>query len=104
MQGLYPVMRLQQCMKNSSAIFEERTEETLKKMTGGIIFQDDVLVLVSNDSQCRLRFQSLRDRLKDINFIVNEIKSRTIAKQISFPGNTSSAMGIHPYDQNVKKY
>ena len=88
------MQKLQQGMKNASAIFQERTEEALKSLTGIINFQDEVLVFGNNDSQCRKRLQAVRGRLKDKSFAIKETMSGTITTKLSLLGCTISSKGI----------
>ena len=51
-QGLFKMCRLPQSLKNSSSLFQNFIESTLKGINGVVIFQDDLLVYETTKDQC----------------------------------------------------
>ena len=78
--------------KIDSAIFQERTEEALKDLTGIITFQDDVLVFRNNDSQ---------SRQEAITGCEGSIESQSILDQWKKPGKILKQFfsGIHYFSK-----
>ena len=66
--------RLPQGLKNSSSIFQNCIESTLKGIKGVVIFQDDVLVYGTTKEQFVKRVLAVRNRLRQKNFTFNEKK------------------------------
>ena len=101
-QGLFRLCRLPQGLKNSSSIFQNCIETTLKGIKGVVIFQDDVLVYGTTQEQFEKRMFAVKNRLRDKNFTINESKSDSKPVQsISFLGYSVSKNGISP-DPNQK--
>ena len=70
-QGLFKMCRLPQGFKHSSPMFQNCIESTLKRISGILIFQDDVLVYETTKEQfdkCLLAVS----RLCEKNFSINE--------------------------------
>ena len=74
-QGLFKMCRLPHGLKNSSSIFENCIESTLKGIKGVVIFQDDVLVYGTAKHQYEKRMLAVKSRLPEKNFTINEKKS-----------------------------
>ena len=64
-QGLFKMCRLPQGLKNSSSIFQNCIESTLKGIKGVVIFQDDVLVYGTTKDQCEKRMLAVKSRLRE---------------------------------------
>ena len=62
-QGLFKMCRLPRVPKNSSSIFQNCIESTLKKIKGVVIFQDDVLVYGTTKNQYEKRMLAVESRL-----------------------------------------
>ena len=75
-QGLFKMCRLPQGLKNSSSIFQNCIESTLKGIKGVAIFQDDVLVYGTTKEQFDKRMLAVKSRLREKNFTINEKKSK----------------------------
>ena len=96
--------RLPQGLKNSSSIFQNCIESTLKRIKGVIIFQYDVLIYGTTNDQYEKRMLAVKSRLREKNFIINEKKS--ISKpvsSVSFLGYSVSKEGIAPDPKHVEK-
>ena len=74
-QGLFKMYRLPQGLKNSSSIFQNCIESTLKGIKGIVIFQDDVLVYGTTKEQFDKRMLAVKSRLREENFTIYEKKS-----------------------------
>ena len=59
-------------LKNSSSIFQNCIESTLKGIKGVVIFQDDVLVYGNTKEQFDMRMLAVKSRLREKNFTINE--------------------------------
>ena len=64
-QGLLKMCRLHQGLKNSSLIFQNCTESTLKGIKSVVIFQDDVLVYGETKDQYEKRMLAVKIRLNE---------------------------------------
>ena len=73
-QVLFKMCRLPKGLKNSSSIFQECIESTLKGIKGVVIFQDDVLVYGINKGQFDKRMLAVKSRLREKSFTINEKK------------------------------
>ena len=71
-QGLFKMCRLPQVLKNSSSIFHNCIEPTLKGIIGVMIFQDDVLVYGTTKEQFDNRMLAVKSQLLEKNFTINE--------------------------------
>ena len=103
-QGLFKICRLPQGLKNSSSLFQNCIESTLKGIKGVVIFQADVLVYGTTKEQLDKRMLAVKSRLREKNFIINEKKS--ISKQVdsvSFLRYSISKEGIAPDPKHVEK-
>ena len=69
--------RLSQGLKNSSSIFQNCIESTLKGIKGVVIFQDDVLVYGTTKEQFEKRMLAVKSRLREKSFTINEKKLKT---------------------------
>ena len=76
-QGLFKMCRLPQGLKNSSSIFQNCIESTIKGLKGVVIFQDDVLVYGTTKEEFDKRMVAVKIRLREKNFTVNEKKSNS---------------------------
>ena len=71
-QGLFKMCRLPKGLKNSSSVFQNCIESTLKGIIGVVIFQDDVLVYGTTKEQFDKRMLRVKSQLREKNFIINE--------------------------------
>ena len=74
-QGLIKMCRLPQGLKNSSSIFQNCTESTLKGIKGVVIFQDDLLVYGTTKEQFDRRMLAIKSGLREKELTINEKKS-----------------------------
>ena len=96
--------RLPQGLKNSSSIFQNCIESTLKGIKGVVMFQDDVLVYGTTKDQYEKRMLAVRSRLREKNFSINEKKSTSKpVSSVSFLGYSVSKEGIAPDPKHVEK-
>ena len=103
-QGLFKMCQLPQGLKNSSSIFQNCIESTLKGIKGVVIFQDDVLVYGTNKEQFDKRMLAVKSRLREKNFTTNEKKSNSKpVNSVSFLGYSISKEGIEPDPKHVEK-
>ena len=103
-QGLFKICRLPQGLKNSSSIFQNCIESTLKGIKGVVIFQDDVLVYGTTKDQYEKRMLAVKSRLREKIFTINEKKSNSKpVSSVSFLGYTVSKEGIAPNPKHVAK-
>ena len=103
-QGLFKMCRLPQGLKNSSSIFENCIESTLKGIKGVVIFQDGVLVYGTIKDQYEKRILAVKSRLREKNFTINEKKSNSKpVSSVSFLGYSVSKEGIAPDPKHVEK-
>ena len=103
-QGLLKMCRPPQGLKNSSSVFQNCIESTLKGIKGVLIFQDDVLVYGTIKEQFDKRMLAVRSRLREKNFTTNEKKS--ISKpvdSVSFLVYSNSKEVIAPDPKHVEK-
>ena len=83
-QGLFKIGRLPQGLKNSSSIFQNCIESTLKGIEGVVIFQDDVLVYGTTKEQFDKRMLSVKSRLREKNLLLMR-KNLTQNQSIASP-------------------
>ena len=103
-QGLFKMCRLPQGLKNSSSIFQNCIESTLKGIKGFVIFQDDVLVYGTTKEQFDKRMLAVKSWLREKNFTINEKKSNSKpVDSVSFLGYSISKEGIAPDHKHVEK-
>ena len=103
-QGLFKMCRLPQGLKNSSSIFQNCIESTLKIIKGVVIFQDDVLVYGTTKYQYEKRMRAVKSQLCEKNFTVNEKKSNSKpVSSVNFLGYSVSKEGIAPDPKHVEK-
>ena len=103
-QGLFKMCRLLRCLKNSSSIFQNCIESTLKGIKGVVIFQGDVLVYGTTKDQYEKRMLAVKSRLREKNFTINEKKSNSKpVSSVSFLGYSVSKEGIAPDPKHVEK-
>ena len=96
--------RLSQGLKNSSSIFQNCIESTLKGIRGVVIFQDGVLVYGTTKDQYEKRILAVKSRLREKNFTINEKKSNSKpVSSVSFLGYSVSKEGIAPDPKHVEK-
>ena len=96
--------RLPQGLKNSSSIFQNCIESTLKGIKGVFIFQDDVLVYGTTKDQYEKRMLAVKSRLREKDFTINEKKSNSKpVSSVSFLGYSVSKEGIAPDPKHVEK-
>ena len=95
--------RLPQGPKNSSSIFQNCIESTLKRIKGVVIFQDDVLVHGTTKDQYEKRMLAAKCWLREKIFTINEKKSNSKpVSSVSFLGYSVSKEGIAPDPKNAK--
>ena len=93
-----------QGLKNSSSIFQNCIESTLKGIKGVVIFQDDVLVYGTIKEQFDKRMLAVKSRLREKNFTINERKFNSKpVDSVSFLGYSISKKGIAPDPKLVEK-
>ena len=103
-QGLFKMCRLPQGLKNSSSIFQNCIESTLKGIKGVVIFQDDVLLYGTTKDQYEKRMLAVKSRQREKNFTINEKKSNSKpVSSVSFLGYSVSKEGIAPNPKHVEK-
>ena len=103
-QGLFKMCRLPQGLKNSSSIFQNCIESTLKGIKGVFIFQDDILVHVTTKDQYEKRMLAVKSRLFKKSFTINGKKSNsTQVSSVSFLGYSVSKEGTAPDPKHVDK-
>ena len=96
--------RLPQGLKNSSSIFQNCMQSTLKKIKGVVIFQDNALVYGTTKDQYEKRMLAVKSRLREKNFTTNEKKSNSKSvSSLSFLGYSVSKEGIAPDPKHVEK-
>ena len=76
-QGLFKMCQLSQGLKNSSSIFQNCIESTLKEIKDVVVFQDDVLVYGTTKEQFDKRMLEVKTRPPAKNLTVNEKKSHS---------------------------
>ena len=82
-QGLFKMCRLPQGLKNSSSIFQNCIESTLKGIKGVVIFQDDVLVHGTTKEQFDKRMLAVKSQLREKNFLLLMRKNLTQNQSIA---------------------
>ena len=103
-QGLLKMCRQHQGSKNSSSIFQNCIESTLKGIKGVVIFQDDVLVYGATKEQFDKRMLAVKSRLREKNYTINENKSSSKpVDSVSFLGYSISKEGIASDPKHVEK-
>ena len=103
-QGLFKMCRLPQGLKNSSSIFQNCMESTLKGIKGALIFQGDVLVYGTIKEQFDKKMREVKSRLREKKFTINEKKSNSKpVDSVSFLGYSISKEGIAPDPKHVEK-
>ena len=103
-QGLFKMCRLPEGLKNSSSIFQNCIESTLKGIKGVVIFQDGVLVYGTTKDQYAKRILAVKSRLREKNFTIHEKKSNSKpVSSVSFLGYSVSKEGIAPDPKHVEK-
>ena len=103
-QRLFKIGRLPQGLKNSSSIFQNCIESTLKGIKGFVIFQDNVLVYGTTKEQFDKRMLAVKSGLREKNFTINEKKSNSKpVDSVSFLGYSISKEGIAPDPKHVEK-
>ena len=103
-QGFFKMCRLPQGLKNSSSIFQNCIESTLKGIKGVVIFQDDVLVYGTTKDQYEKRMLAVKSRLREKNFTINEKKSNSKpVPSVSFLGYSVSKEGIARDPRHVER-
>ena len=96
--------RLPQGLKNSSSIFQNCIESTLKRIKGVVIFRDDVLLYGTTKNQYEKRMLAVRSRLNEKDFTINENKSNSKpVSSESFLDYSVSKEGIAPNPKHVQK-
>ena len=103
-QGLFKMCRLLRGLNNSSSIFQNCIESTLKGIKGVVIFQDDVLVYGTTKDQNKKRMLAVKSRLREKNFTINEKKTNSKpVSSVSFLGYSASKEGVAPDPKHVEK-
>ena len=103
-QGLFKMCRLPQGLKNSSSIFQNCIESTLKGIKGVVVFQDDVLVYGTTRKQFDKKMLAVKSRQREKNFTINEKKSNSKpVDSVSFLRYSISKDGIAPDPKHVEK-
>ena len=96
--------RLPQGLTNSSSMFQNCIESTIKGIKGVVNFQDDVLVYGTTKEQFDKRMLVVKIRLREKNFTINEKKSNSKpVDSVSFLGYCVSKEGIAPNPKPVEK-
>ena len=85
-QGLFKMCRLPQGLKNSSSIFQNSIESTLKRIKGVVIFQDDIPVYGTTKDQYEKRMLADNECLqtsyvKKFHHQLKEIQLKTSFKR-----------------------
>ena len=103
-QRLFKMCQLPKGLKNSSSIFQNCIESTLKGIKGVVIFQDDVLVYRTTKEQLDKRMLVVKSRLLEKNVTINEKKSNLKpVDSDSFLGYCISKEGIAPDPKHAEK-
>ena len=103
-QGLFKMCKLPQGLNNSSSIFQNRIEPTLKGIKGVVIFQNDVLVDGTTKDQYEERRLAVDSRLFEKKFTINEKKSNSkTVSSVSFLNYSVSKEGIAPDPKHAEK-
>ena len=90
-------------MKNSSSIFQNCIESTLKGIKGVVTPQDDVLVYGTTKEMFDKKMLAVKSRLREKNFTITEKKSNSKpVDSVSFLGYSISKEGIAPDPKHVK--
>ena len=100
----FKMCRLPQGLKNSSSIFQNCIESTLKGIKGVVIFQDDVLLYGTTKEQLDKRMLAVKSRLREKKFTTNEKKSNSKpVDSVSFLRYSISKKGIETDPKHVVK-
>ena len=96
--------RLPQGLKNSSSIFQNYIESTLRGIKGVVIFQDEVLMYGNTKEQFDKKMLAVKSRLREKNFTINEknFNSKPV-DSVSILGYSISKEGIAPDPKPVEK-
>ena len=94
---------MQQGLKNAASIFQQAIEGILKGLQGLIVYQDDIMVYGRTEAELNKRFNAVKERLSSRNLTINEKKSVSFSKSVSFLGYEISAEGIKPGSKHVEK-
>ena len=101
-QGLFKMCRFPQGLQNSSWIFQNCIETTLKRFKGVVTFQDNVLVYETTRDQNENRMLAVMSRLREKNFTINEKKSNSKpVSSVGFLGYSVSKEGKAPHPKHV---
>ena len=102
-KGMFRVTRLQQGLKNASAIFQRTIEQVLKGLKGKVCYQDDILVFGTTDAELKKNYNAIVERLKGRGFTINEEKCTQFSRSLTFLGYEISEEGIKPDPKHVQK-
>ncbi len=75
----------------------------MKRLSGAVAYQDDILLHGSTDSELRKRLIAVKERLQAKHFTINETKCVSFSETLSFLGYEISAKRIKPAAKHVRK-
>ena len=101
-QGLFKMCRLPQGLKNSSSIFQNCIQSTLKGIK--VVVISHVLVYGTTKELFDKRMLAVKSGLREKNFTINEKKSNSKpVDSVSFLGYSLSKEGIAPVPKHFEK-
>jgi len=102
-KGLFQLNRLQMGLKNASAIFQRCLESILKGLPGVIVYQDDVMIFSTTNTQLKKRIKAVLARLRERNVTINSEKCVHCTESLKFLGFIFSSNGIKTDPNLVEK-
>ena len=94
-------------MKNASAIFQRCIESLLKGINGVAVYQDDVLICATTESQLKKVLKRVNEQLRENDVTINVEKSVSPTNSLKFLGYIFSSDGIKTDPalvEKIKKY
>lgn len=77
-------------------LFQKIMEQILSGCDGCVNFIDDIVVFGSDKQEHDIRLKTVRDKLKEMNVMLNDIKCVYGVRELKFLGHILSADGIKP--------
>ena len=102
-RGLLRATQLQPGVKNAAAIFQQVIDEMLKRLTGCVGYQDDILLHGVTETELRKRYNAVMEQLTSKHFTLNEEKCVSFTTTLSFLGYEVSSDGMKPNRKHTDK-
>lgn len=102
-RGIFQFTRLMFGVRSAPEIFAKSLSILLAGLEGIIVYLDDVLVFGRTSKEHDENLRKLLERLKELNFRVNEKKSQYRVHSVEFLGHTLTVEGLKPTNEKLKK-